>query len=58
MNDPSGVYGSVMSYAMTVFFAAGAFMIFIYLWVKGRLDLDEDAKDQMMKQREREEFNE
>ena len=56
MSDPSGVYGSIMSYALTIFFAAGAFMIFVYLWMKGRLDLDEDAKEQMM--RHREEFNE
>lgn len=52
MIDPSGIYGSLLSYSMTIAFAGGAFLIFLYLWSKGRLGLDEDAKSQMMQQRE------
>jgi hypothetical protein len=56
MIDPSGIYGSLLSYSLTIVFAGGAFLIFLYLWSKGRLGLDEEAKDQMMKQQE--EFHE
>ena len=52
MTDPSGVYGSILSYSLTVAFAGGAFLIFIYLWKKGRLGIDEEAKDQMMREQE------
>lgn len=52
MIDPSGVYGGVLSYALTIFFAGGAFIIFLYLWSQGRLGIDEEAKDQMMQQQE------
>lgn len=52
MSDPSGVFGSLLSYSLTVAFAGGAFLIFLHLWRKGRLDLDEDASNQMMKQHE------
>lgn len=52
MIDPSGVVGSLLSYSMTIAFAGGAFFIFLYLWSKGLLGLDEDASKQMMKQHE------
>jgi hypothetical protein len=52
MMDPSGVVGSVLSYAMTVAFAGSAFFVFLYLWKKGSLGIDEDASLEMMKQQE------
>jgi len=48
MTDETGVYGSILHYALIFFFVGGAFIIFIYLWRKGRLDMDEEAKYQMM----------
>lgn len=46
--DPSGVYGMLLHYAMTILLVGGAFIIFLYLWRKGRLDMDENPKIQMM----------
>lgn len=56
--DGGGIYGSLLHYAAIAFFVGGAFIIFIYLWKKGRLDMDEDPKIEMMKtdqEREKEE---
>lgn len=52
MIDPSGAYGSFLSYSLTIAFVGGAFLVFLYLWSKGRLGIDEDAKEQMMNQSE------
>lgn len=52
MIDYSGIYGSLISYMMTIVFVVSALMIFLYLWSKGKLGIDEEAKDQMMQQRE------
>lgn len=46
--DPSGIYGMLLHYAMTVVLVGGAIVIFIQLWRKGRLDMDESPKIQMM----------
>lgn len=47
--DGEGVYGTFLTYALTIFFVGSAFIMFIYLWTKGRLDMDEEPKLQMMK---------
>lgn len=46
--DGFGVYGSTLHSALVVAFVGSAFMVFLYLWKKGRLDMDEEAKHQMM----------
>lgn len=50
--DGEGIYGTLLTYAMTISFAGGAFILFVYLWWKGRLDMDEEPKLQMMKEGE------
>jgi hypothetical protein len=49
MIDGIGVYGSILHYALLIAIVGSTLFIFIYLWCKGRLDMDESAKDQMMK---------
>ncbi|MFI5343407.1 MAG: hypothetical protein ACHQUC_04205 [Chlamydiales bacterium] len=46
--DGFGVYGSTLHSALVVAFVGSAFILFLYLWKKGRLDMDEEAKHQMM----------
>lgn len=46
--DGAGIYGSIMHYALVIAFVGSAFLIFLYLWNKGRLDMDEKPKFQMM----------
>lgn len=48
--DGEGIYGTFLNYALTFSFAGGAFMIFLYLWRKDRLDMDEEPKMQMLEQ--------
>lgn len=47
--DNYGVYGSALHYGLVIAFVGSAFLIFFYLWGKGRLGIDEDAAIQMMK---------
>ena len=42
-------------YALVIAFVGSAFLIFLYLWGKGRLDMDEGPKFQMMQEDEGEE---
>jgi hypothetical protein len=44
-----GVCGSFVHYALIIALVGSAFLIFLYLWKKGRLDMDEDPKIQMLK---------
>jgi len=46
--DGTGLYGAVLHYAMTIALVSSALLFFIYFWFKGRLDLDENPKWQMM----------
>ena len=48
MIDGAGVYGNVLHWALVIFFVGSAFLIFLFLWCKGRLDMDEGPKMQMM----------
>lgn len=50
MIDSFGVYGNYFHYAMVVAMVGSAGIIFIYLWFKGRLNMDEESKYQMMKE--------
>lgn len=50
--DGFGLYGSLVHYAMTISFVGSAFLIFFYFWRKGRLDMDEEPKWQMMRSEE------
>jgi hypothetical protein len=48
--DGFGLMGLVVDYAMIIAFSLGAMILFAYLWKKGRLDFDEEAKHQMMEE--------
>lgn len=48
--DAMGVYGSMLHYALVIAFVGSAMMIFVYLWRKKRLDMDEEPKFQMMQE--------
>lgn len=43
-----GIYGNFFHYAMVIAMVGSAFLIFLYLWKKNRLDMDEDPKFQML----------
>ncbi len=47
--DGGGVYGSLLHYTLIMALVGSAFLIFFYLWSKGRLDMDEEPKLQMMR---------
>lgn len=47
--DGEGVYGTFLTYGLTAAFAGGALIMFLYCWWKGRLDMDEGPKLQMMR---------
>lgn len=46
--DLGGVYGTALHYSLIFAFMGSAMLIFAYLWRKGRLDMDEEPKMQMM----------
>lgn len=46
--DAGGVYGESLHYALIIFLSGSAFILFLYFWSKGRLDMDEEPKEQMM----------
>lgn len=46
--DGGGVQGSILYYSLTIAYVGSAFLIFIYLYSKGKLDMDEEPKIQMM----------
>lgn len=46
--DGGGVQGSILYYSLTIAYVGSAFLIFIYLYSKGKLDMDEEPKKQMM----------
>jgi hypothetical protein len=50
--DTSGIYGGIYSYAFILALVGAAFLAFIYFWSKGRLDMDEEPKMQMMRENE------
>lgn len=46
--DGIGVYGNFLHWAMILFFMGSAMMVFVYFWRRGRLDMDEEPKWEMM----------
>jgi hypothetical protein len=46
----SGVCGNFVHFAFIIFFVGSAFLIFLYLWKKGKLDMDEEPKIRMMEE--------
>lgn len=52
ITDVGGVYGATFHYAFIIAFVGSSFLIFLYLWSKGRLGMDEEASLQMMKDEE------
>lgn len=51
--DPGGACGTWVHYAFILAFVGSAFLAFLYLWRKNRLDMDEEPKIQMMKDEEK-----
>lgn len=51
--DAIGIYGSLVHAMMVIFFVGAALIAFIYFWRKGRLDMDEEPKIQMMQDEEK-----
>jgi hypothetical protein len=52
--DGAGIYGSLMHYMLVMAFVGSAFLAFLYFWRKGKLDMDEGPKYQMMQPDEQE----
>jgi hypothetical protein len=52
MMDGFGIYGHFFHYAIVIALVGSAFFIFLYLWKKNRLDMDEEPKFQMMHEEE------
>lgn len=50
MMDSFGVYGMAADYAVIFLFTGGALIGFLYFWGRGRLDMDEEPKFEMMKE--------
>lgn len=50
--DSSGVYGGILHYSMVISLVGAAFLAFVYFWSKGRLDMDEGPKFDMMRDEE------
>ena len=48
--DAMGIYGTIFHYGMVIAFVGSAFLIFLYLWKKNRLNMDEEPKFQMMQE--------
>lgn len=48
MIDGAGVYGSFLHYGLVIAFVGSALMAFLYCWQKGKLNMDEEPKFQMM----------
>jgi hypothetical protein len=47
--DWSGMYGGILHYSMIIAFSGSALLAFLYFWYKGRLDMDEEPKLEMMR---------
>lgn len=57
IRDGAGIIGSLWHYSMLIALVGSTFLVFVYLWRKGSLDMDEEAKFQMMKPEEEENSN-
>lgn len=52
IRDGLGIYGTLWHYSMLFALIGSTLLVFIYLWSKGSLGIDEEAKDQMMRFKE------
>lgn len=50
--DGVGFFGNLFEYSMVVALGGSALLVFIYLWRKGRLDMDQEPAIAMMEARE------
>lgn len=48
VHDSFGIQGSLFHFAFVGALVGSAFLLFIYFWMKGRLDMDEEPKIRMM----------
>lgn len=48
--DGGGVYGHFLHYSLVFAMIGSAFLVFLYLWRKGKLNMDEEPKRQMMEE--------
>lgn len=55
--DSSGVFGGIYHYALVFALVGSALLAFLYFWSKGRLDMDEEPKLQMMRDEDKEDVN-
>ncbi|MEM1281999.1 MAG: cbb3-type cytochrome oxidase assembly protein [Chlamydiota bacterium] len=55
--DGLGIYGGLLHFTIAATFFGGALIIFIYLWRKGRLDMDEGPAERMLNDDQEEEKN-
>lgn len=56
--DGAGIYGTILHYALVIAFVGSAFLVFLYCWYTGKLNMDEEPKYQMMQADEQEGFYE
>ena len=52
MIDGIGIYGFVLHYALLFAFFGSALLVFLYLFLMKRLDMDEEAKYHMFEEEE------
>jgi len=50
--DGGGIYGSFLQYSLFFALLGSALLVFFYFWRKGKLDMDEAPKMQMMNEDE------
>ncbi len=50
--DGGGECGTITHYVFILTLVGSAFLIFLYLWKKGKLDMDEEPKQTMMNSHE------
>ncbi len=50
IQDGSGVFGGIFHYSLIFSIVGSTFLLFLYLWSKGKLDMDEEPKEQMMRE--------
>lgn len=53
--DGFGIHGLVLAYATIFTFVGTAFILFLFFWKKGRLDMDEEPKMQMLREEKQDE---
>ncbi len=46
--DGFGIQGSILHYGLVIAFVGSALLALLYFWRKGRLDMNEEPKNQMM----------